>query len=394
MKIAILGYGIVGSGVAEVLKINAAQVAKKAGQSIEIKYILDLRDFPGDPMESFFVKNLDEVIADPEVEIVVESIGGETVAYDFAKRAILAGKHVVTPNKALIAAHGAELFALAAERGVHVLFEASVGGGIPLIRPYCGALLTDEVQEIAGILNGTCNYILTQMREHGASYADALESAQKLGYAEADPTADVGGFDACRKLSILLSLATGKTADYTNIKTVGIEKISTEDFAFADAFGFTLKQLATAKISADGAEAITAPFLVAAGHPLSVVNDVYNALWATGKTTGSVMLYGSGAGKHPTASAVVTNLVDIAQGSAYAHGWTSDNVRILPDEGYKMKKMIRVSCDNPAELAAKNIKTLLQYPNSVAWITPLETDAETAAALKGLRVEQILRIYE
>ncbi|MCL2356493.1 MAG: homoserine dehydrogenase [Defluviitaleaceae bacterium] len=340
MKIAILGYGVVGSGVAEVLKVNSASVAKKAGESIDVKYVSDLRDFPDEPYS--FVKNFDTIESDPEVKVVVEAIGGETIAYDFAKRAILAGKHVVTPNKALIAAHGAELFALAEKHGVHLLFEASVGGGIPLIRPYCGALLTDEIQEIAGILNGTSNYILTQMHENGTSYADALKSAQKLGYAEADPTADVGGFDACRKLAILLSLATGKTVDYTNIETEGIENISAEDFAFAAENGYTLKHLATAKLTADGVQAIVAPFLVKIGHPLSTVRDVYNALWAKAKTTGNVMFYGSGAGKLPTASAVVSNLVDIAQNAHAPHTWTAESVRILPASGYEMKKMLRV----------------------------------------------------
>jgi len=394
VKIAILGYGIVGSGVAEVLKVNAAQIAKKAGESIEVKYILDLKDFSGDPMKSFFVKNFELIEGDPEVQTVVESIGGETIAYDFAKRAILAGKNVVTPNKALIAAHGAELLALAKERGVHVLFEASVGGGIPLIRPYNGAILTDELQEIAGILNGTSNYILTQMHQNGTSYAAALKSAQELGYAEADPTADVGGFDACRKLSILLSLATGKTADYTNIKTEGIERIDTADFAFAAAFGYTLKQLATAKIRKEGAEAITAPFLLKIGHPMSTVSDVYNALWAQAKTTGSVMFYGSGAGKLPTASAVVSNLVDVALGTHAAHEWTKENVKILPAAEYVTRKIVRVSCSDPAAITAKATKTLPQYPGFVAWITEPETEAQTASALKGLKVERVLRIYE
>ncbi|MCL1846325.1 MAG: homoserine dehydrogenase [Defluviitaleaceae bacterium] len=345
MRIAILGYGVVGSGVAEVLKINAAQVAKKAGESgesIDVKYILDTRDFPGEDQKSKFIKNFEEIERDPEIKIVAECIGGETTAYDFAKRAILAGKHVVTPNKALIAAHGAELFALAKERGVHLLFEASVGGGIPLIRPFCGALLTDEVQEIAGILNGTSNYILTQMNDNGKSYDNALKSAQELGYAEADPTADVGGFDACRKLSILLSLATGKTVDYKDIPTEGIEKITADDFAFAAENGYTLKHLAIAKISAGGVQAVVAPFLVKIGHPMSTVSDVYNALWARAKTTGSVMFYGSGAGKLPTASAVVSNLVDIAQNACAAHIWTAERVKILPAEGFAMKKTFRI----------------------------------------------------
>jgi len=397
LKIAILGYGVVGSGVAEVLKINAEQITKKTGKKIEVKHILDLRDFPSDPYESLMTKDFGVIENDPEVGIVVEAIGGETIAYDYAKRAIMSGKSVCTPNKALIAKHGAELFALAKEKGVNLLFEASVGGGIPLIRPYIDAVLTDQVQVVAGILNGTSNYILTQMSENGASYAAALKDAQSLGYAEQDPTADVGSYDACRKLCILLSLALDKQVNYENVRTEGIENISTEDFAFGKALGFTLKQIVSGKICENGVEALAAPFFVPLTHPLASVNDVYNAAWLTGKTTGNVMFYGSGAGKLPTASAVVSNIIDAANATSYIpHAWTTQEANILPPDKYVTKKLIRVICKNPT--AIKNAITLAEYPNQAAWLTPPESEEQTIKSLEEIKkmagVERVLRVFE
>jgi len=401
IKIAILGYGVVGSGVAEVLQRNQTQIAKKAGKNIEVKYVLDIRDFEGD---TTFVKDFAIIENDPEVSIVIESIGGETVAYDYARRALLAGKAVCTPNKALMARHGAELLALAKKQNVPLLFEASVGGGIPLLRPFNDALTTDEIETVSGILNGTCNYILTEMSVKGTSYADALKSAQELGYAEADPTADVGGFDACRKLSILLSLATGKQADYEEILTEGIEKISTADFDFAHALDFTLKHIVTGRICENGAKAIAAPFLVELGHPMATVSDAFNAAWIKPKFTDSVMLYGSGAGKYPTASAVVSNIVDAAVGRYGDFFWTDEEVKILPSADYVFRRVIRISCENPGEFlkAVKSEKSALlpQYPGCAAWLTSPQTEAEAGALLQELAkipgykaTEQVLRVF-
>ncbi|MCL2225411.1 MAG: homoserine dehydrogenase [Defluviitaleaceae bacterium] len=404
VKIAILGYGVVGSGVAEVLQMNQAQIAKRAGENIEVKYVMDLRDLSGDPAEKLLVKDFTIIENDPEVTIVVESIGGETIAYDFAKRALLSGKSVCTPNKALMAKYGAELLALAAEKGVALLFEASVGGGIPLIRPFNDALLTDEIETVSGILNGTSNYILTEMSENGTSYAQALKNAQELGYAEQDPTADVGGFDACRKLSILLSLATGKQVDYEEILTEGIDKISTEDFIFASELGFTLKQIVNGRICKNGVEAITAPFLVPLGHPMSTVNEAYNAAWVKCKAADNVMLYGSGAGKYPTASAVISNIVDAVGAKYTSFVWSAEKMPVLPSDAYVKSKVIRVSCDNPSELlksvkAEKSI-TLEKYPNFAAWLTAPQTETETAAVIAEVKklpgfksVEQVLRVF-
>jgi homoserine dehydrogenase len=399
IKIAILGYGVVGSGVAEVLKLNQKQIFKKTGHNIEVKYVMDTRDFSGDPIASLIVDDFSVIERDDEIKIVVEAIGGETIAYDYAKRALLSGKSVCTPNKALIASHGAELMKIAREKGVNLLFEASVGGGIPLIRPYNDALLTDEVLAVSGILNGTSNYILTQMNDNGTSYAEALKSAQTLGYAEQDPTADVGGFDACRKLSILLSLATGKHVNYENIKTEGIEKISAEDFAFAKELGFTLKQVVNGRIRENGVEALTAPFLVPLSHPMASVNDVYNAVWVVGKTTGNVMIYGSGAGKLPTASAVVSNIVDAAAFKHIPIGWSSEEEKILPENNFVSRKVIRVSCDNASALT--DAITLPEYPGYAAFFSQPETEAQTAEALEAIKkipgvksIERVLRIYE
>jgi len=406
MKIAILGYGVVGSGVAEVLRLNAAQISQRAKQAIEVKYILDLRDFPDDPLEKCFVKDFTIIEKDPEVAVVVESIGGETVAYDFAKRALLAGKTVCTPNKALIAAHGAELLAIAREKSVGLLFEASVGGGIPLIRPFCDALLIDEVQAVSGILNGTSNYILTQMNVHGAEYADALKEAQKLGYAEQDPTADVGGFDACRKLSIMLSMATGKTVDYTEVTTEGIDNIGAADFAFAKASGFTLKQIVDARCCENGVEAITAPFLVSLDHPMAVVSDVYNGCFVRGLATGSTMFYGSGAGKLPTAAAVISNIVDAATGAYNPAEWIQEKAKILPVSKYVYRRAVRVTCENPLGFAAAvcaNASPVIlpEYPGQVMLLSDEKTEAEAATDLEKLKnipgykaVERVLRVYK
>jgi homoserine dehydrogenase len=403
VKIAILGYGCVGSGVAEVLQMNQAALQRRCGQGIEVKYILDLRDFPGDPLEARLTRKFEDIENDAEVTIVVEAIGGETIAYEYAKRALLAGKNVCTPNKALIAAHGAELLAIAAQKGVNILFEASVGGGIPLIRPYTDALLTDEIHSVSGILNGTSNYILTQMSENGTGYAEALKDAQNLGYAEQDPTADVGGYDACRKLAILLSLATGKKVNYEHIHTEGIENISAADFAFAKSLGFALKQVVSGDIAKSDIEAITAPFLIPLGHPLAAINDVFNGVWVNAKATGNVMLYGSGAGKLPTAAAVVTNIADVIVGNHIPTVWTDDAAKILPVENYVKRKVVIVSCENANAVfdvvQAPKAITLAEYPGLAAFLTAPETETQTATTLEKLKsvagfksVERVLRV--
>ncbi len=313
IKIALLGYGTIGSGVAEVLRVNKESIAKRAGDEIEIKYVLDLRDFPGDPIQEKIVHDYEVIANDPEIQVVVEAMGGVEPAYTFVKRALLAGRSVATSNKALVAKYGAELLAIARERDINFLFEASVGGGIPIIRPLNSSLTADEIVEITGILNGTTNYMLTKMTEDGADFNDVLKEAQVKGYAEADPTADVEGQDACRKIAILTSLVCGQQVDFEEIHTEGITSITPVDIEYAKAMNRAVKLLATSRKAGDSYYAIVAPYLLTKKHPLYNVNDVFNAIFVRGNVLGEAMFYGQGAGKLPTASAVVADIVDIAK---------------------------------------------------------------------------------
>lgn len=313
IKVAVMGYGTIGSGVVEVLEINQGSIAKRAGEGIEIKYILDLRDFPGDPIQEFVVHDYKTIAEDPEVQIVVETMGGVEPAYTFVKAMLEAGKHVTTSNKALVAAKGAELIALAEEKNLNFMFEASVGGGIPIIRPLNSCLTADEIEEITGIVNGTTNYMMTKMSEQGLEFDDVLKDAQEKGYAEKDPTADIEGYDACRKIAILTSLVCGQQVDFEDIHTEGITKITAVDIKYAKAMGRAIKLLASSRKVKEGYVAMVAPYLLPATHPLYSVNDVFNAIFVHGNVLGDAMFYGSGAGKLPTASAVVADIVDIAK---------------------------------------------------------------------------------
>lgn len=313
IKAAVMGYGTIGSGVVEVLQINQKSIAGKAGDGIEIKYVLDLRDFPGDPIQDKVVHDVNVIVQDPEIKIVVETMGGVEPAYTFVKAMLEAGKHVTTSNKALVADKGAELIALAKEKNVNFLFEASVGGGIPIIRPLNSSLTADEIEEITGILNGTTNYMMTKMANDGLEFEDVLKDAQERGYAEKDPTADVEGYDACRKIAILTSLVCGQQVDFHDIHTEGITKISASDIKYAAKMGRSIKLLASSRKTRDGYQAMVAPFMLSPAHPLYNVNDVFNAVFVRGNVLGDAMFYGSGAGKLPTASAVVADMIDIAK---------------------------------------------------------------------------------
>lgn len=310
VNIAVLGYGTVGSGVVEVINTNLESINKKAGRAINIKYVLDLRDFPGDPVEEILVHDYDIILNDPEVRIVVEVMGGVEPAYTFVKQALLAGKSVCTSNKELVAKHGPELNEIARMNHINFLYEASVGGGIPIIRPLNTSLTADEIIEITAILNGTTNYILTKMTQEGLSFDEALKNAQSLGYAERNPEADIEGYDACRKIAILSSMAYGNHVDFEDIYTEGISKITPEDIEYAKKLNYAIKLLASANRDGDKFYAMVAPFLVPVTHPLYPVNDVFNAIFVKGNVLGDVMFYGSGAGKLPTASAVVSDVVD------------------------------------------------------------------------------------
>ena len=313
IRIAVLGYGTVGSGVVKVIQTNAKIIAKRAGQEVEVKYVLDLRDFPDDPIQSKVVHDFNVILEDPEVDIVVETMGGTKPAYEFVKKSLLAGKSVCTSNKELVAAYGAELVHIAKSKTVNFLFEASVGGGIPIIRPLNQSLTADRIEQINGILNGTTNYILTKMAQEGSDFADVLKEAQELGYAEKDPTADVEGYDACRKIAILTSLAYGQQVDYEDIYTEGITKITAKDIKYAKEMGCDIKLLGVAKNTEEGIEAYVCPMLIPSSHPLASVNDSYNAVFVNGDAVENAMFYGRGAGELPTASAVVGDLFDIAR---------------------------------------------------------------------------------
>lgn len=310
VNIAVLGYGTVGSGVVEVIHTNKEIIDKRAGQEIRIKYVLDLRDFPGDPVEQILTHDFNEILKDEEVKVVVEVMGGVEPAYTFVKQCIQAGKSVATSNKELVAAHGPELLALAKDHMVNFLFEASAGGGIPIIRPLNSSITADEVTEITGILNGTTNYILTKMANEGADYADVLAQAQKLGYAERNPEADVEGGDACRKIAILSSIVYGKNLDYTTIHTEGITNITKEDFQYAKVLDAAIKLVGTTKLTDGVLYSFVAPMMLDSRHPLSGIDDVFNGIFVHGNVLDDVMFYGRGAGKLPTASAVVSDVVD------------------------------------------------------------------------------------
>lgn len=331
MKIAVMGYGTIGSGVVEVLKINKDKIAQRAGEPVEVKYILDLRDFPGDPMEHRIVHDYRTIVKDPEIGIVVETMGGVEPAYTFVREMLLAGKQVTTSNKNLVAAKGAELIALAREHGVNFQFEASVGGGIPIIRPLNKCLTADEIEEITGILNGTTNYMLTKMAEEGADFDEVLRDAQEKGYAEKDPTADIEGHDPCRKIAILTSLVCGQQVDYEDIHCEGITKLTAADFRYAKAMDRKIKLLAMSRKAGDSYSCMVAPFMLGAEHPLCGVNGVFNGIFVHGNVLGDAMFYGSGAGKLPTASAVVADVVDMVK---HTHvniyiNWKQEKIRLV-----------------------------------------------------------------
>lgn len=310
VKVAVLGYGTVGSGIVEVIKTNQDMVNKKAGDEIDVKYILDLRDFPGDPYENLVVHDVEIILNDPEVLVIAEAMGGVEPAYTFTKRALSAGKSVCTSNKELVAKHGAELIKLASANKCNYMFEASVGGGIPIIRPLNASLTPERVDGITGILNGTTNYILTKMEKEGSDFDTVLKEAQDKGYAERNPEADVEGYDACRKIAILSSLIYGKNVNFEHIYTEGITKITTNDFAYAKKAGYTIKLLAMSK-EVDGKYfAMVTPCMINDQNPLYFVNDVFNGILVHGNTLGNTMYYGAGAGKLPTASAVVSDIID------------------------------------------------------------------------------------
>lgn len=353
IQAAVLGYGTVGSGVVEVIEKNADMVGRNAGEEIHVKYILDLRDFPGDPHEKEVIHDFKQIIEDDEVKIVCETMGGVGAAYEFTKQALAAGKSVCTSNKELVAAHGPELLALAKEHNCNYLFEASVGGGIPIIRPIKDALTAERIEAITGILNGTTNYILTKMEKEGADFESVLKLAQDKGYAERNPEADVEGHDACRKIAILSSLMTGKNVDYQKIYTEGITKITARDFAYAGAMGMSIKLLALSRKMGEETLAMVAPFLISEESPLHMVSGVFNAIMVKGNMLGDSMFYGRGAGKLPTASAVVADVVDCARhiGETLMCFWDAEEAALMSIDDVERKFFFRAKAGNGEKLA-------------------------------------------
>lgn len=373
VNIAVLGYGTVGSGVVEVINTNGERINQRVGDEINIKYVLDMKDFPGNPIQGKIVHDFDIILNDPDVQIVVEVMGGIEPAYTFVKQCLLSGKSVATSNKALVARYGAELLSIARDKGINFLFEASVGGGIPIIRPLNSSMTADEIEEITGILNGTTNYMLTKMFYEEAEYEEVLKEAQAKGYAERNPEADVEGYDACRKIAILSSLISGQQVDFEDIYTEGITDITKEDMVYAKELNMTIKLLASSKREGDILHAIVAPCMLAMDHPLYNVNGVFNAIFVHGNVLGDAMFYGSGAGKLPTASAVVADVVDAAKhlNRNIMTMWKSEKLNLQPIETTRKRFFVRIRGDVQAMKAHLESKF-----GPLEFVTPKELENE------------------
>lgn len=393
INIAVLGYGTVGSGVVEVIRTNQELINKRAGQDINIKYVLDLRDFPGDPVESILVHDYDVILKDEDVKVVVEVMGGVNPAYNFVKSALLAGKSVCTSNKELVAKHGAELLEIAKNNNINFFFEASVGGGIPIIRPLIQSITADDIMEISGILNGTTNFILTKMDKEGSGFNDVLKEAQELGYAERNPEADVEGFDACRKIAILSSLACGAQVDFEDIYTEGITKITDTDFKYAKKLDVSIKLIGSSKKIGDGYCAMVAPKMLSNEHPLAGVNGVMNAIFVKGNVLGDVMFYGAGAGKLPTASAVVSDVVEAVKyiDSNVVTIWDTNKATLVKAEDVASRFFVRISGDASERLSEVvkafgkgEVVTVDGITGEFAYVTEAISEKEYAAAAAEL----------
>ncbi|MGI5962925.1 MAG: homoserine dehydrogenase [Lawsonibacter sp.] len=402
VNVAILGFGTVGSGVAEVLTKNGGLIDHRVDDLVRLKYILDVRDFPDSPYKDCFVKDFSIIENDPEVNIVVETIGGAKVALDFTTRALKAGKSVVTSNKELVATHGYDLLQLAHEHGCSYLFEASVGGGIPILRPLTSCLAANELTEITGILNGTTNYILTRMIKAGLTFDQALKEAQANGYAEQDPTADVDGHDACRKICILSALAFGQHVYPEQVPTQGIRGVTLGDVAYADSKGYKIKLLGRGIREPGGKVcAFVAPHLVPNGNPLAGVEDVFNAISVTGNAIGDVMFYGRGAGKLPTASAVVADVIDIAKDlrKDRHNSWGPGAPDLVVSSDILTSRWyVRANASvDQARLACGEIQPLARSgapAGEVAFLTAPMTEPQVRDKLEGMEVGSLFRVLD
>ncbi len=411
VDIAIMGHGVVGSGVAEILINNADVISKRVKTDVNVKYILDLRDFEGLDYSNKFIKDFNIILNDPDIKVVAEVMGGLNPAYDFTKSCLLAGKSVVTSNKELVAQKGAELLKIAEDNNVNYLFEASVGGGIPVLRPIAQCLAANNICEIQGILNGTTNFIMTKMVKDGISFEEALSEAQRLGYAEKDPTADVEGHDACRKICILAALGFGKHVYPDSVHTEGITKITSADTAYADFADCAIKLIGRAKLTnEDKCIATVYPAFVSKTNQLAHVHDVFNAVAVKGDSVGDVLFYGRGAGKLPTASAVVADIMDCVKhlsarkylswddaDASYIADYEQDSVRMyvrcMADEN-------RLATKDEAEKLFGEIKVLGrngESENELAFITPVMCEKElknTLTKLSSCKIINTIRLLD
>ena len=345
IQAAILGCGTIGSGVYEVIERNQEQIQKKLGQELRITKILDIRSFPGEPFEELVTGRFQDIVEDPDIDIVVETMGGTSPAYEMVKACLLQGKHVVTSNKALVAAHGSELLEIAKEKKRNFFFEAAVGGGIPLIRTLGTGYAGQKISRITGILNGTTNYILTRMDREGADFNAVLADAQKLGYAERNPEADVEGYDTCRKISILTSIVCDAEVNYEDVHTEGITKISPADLSYAEALGASVKLTGCMEVQEDGVSVYVCPALVDKEDPLYAVSDVFNGVVVRGNMLDVTMLYGRGAGKLPTASAVLADMIEagLHPAETLPYGWKGSSMTLLPFEESAHRYLVRIA---------------------------------------------------
>jgi len=392
INIAIMGFGVVGSGVAQTITMNSPSLAERLdGQIINVKYILDLREFPNHPLGDRVVHDINTILEDEEVMIVVETMGGVNPAYKFSKMALEKGKSVVTSNKEVVASHGAELLETAKANGVSYLFEASVGGGIPIIRPMWQCLAANKIVSVSGILNGTCNYILTKMEQEKLDFATALSQAQQLGYAERDPSADIEGKDTCRKISILASLAFGKIVSTDNIPCEGITGITYDDIVYARSVGYSIKLLGRAKMEANGkVHVLTSPFLVPENNALASVNDVYNGISVVGNVVGDVLFCGRGAGSMPTASAIMADVLDVIRDCRKTIGWKNEQADFLGDIATNETCVyVRTTASEESISKAFGCVDITKKGNVKMFITPMYVESDLNVVLSLLDADYL-----
>ena len=392
-KVCIIGFGCIGSGTYEILKHNQDIIAARTGESIEVKYIVDIRDFSQHEVAPLVTTDFDKILADDDLDIVVETMGGVGPAYTYTKAALEHGKSVVTSNKELVASKGDELFGIARQNGCKYFYEASVGGGIPIIRPMLTSLNANNITEITGILNGTTNYILTKMIKEGTDFDTAVSNAQKLGYAERDPSADVEGHDTCKKISILSSMALGRKVNYEDVYTQGITAVASEDTKYAESLGCAIKLIGRFKQAADGAEVLVSPMLVDSSSPLYGVEDVFNAVKVTGDMLGDALFYGKGAGKLATASAVVSDIIEVLKDARddINAPWLPCSEKIIKDYSHiRGSFLVRIKNEHDAFALAlerfDNARTLEIIDGEFAVVTGELSVAELEASLEGLDV--------